>query len=102
MGFPSNDFLNQDPGSDSEILEFCSVNYGVNFPMMSKIKLTGKKKHPIYKYLTDQKLNGLQSSNVNWNFQKYLIDENGYLVKVISTKTEPNDPEIINWIEAKN
>lgn len=101
IGFPSNDFMNQDPGTDEEILEFCSLNYGVTFPMMSKVKVTGKKKDPIYKFLTDGKLNGVESSNVGWNFQKYLIDENGFLVKVISTKTEPDDQEIINWIEGK-
>lgn len=101
IGFPSNDFLNQDPGTDEEILEFCSLNYGVTFPMMSKIKVTGKKKAPIYKFLTDGKLNGVQSSTVSWNFQKYLIDENGFLVKVISSKTDPLDAEIINWIERR-
>ncbi len=99
IGFPSNDFMNQDPGTDKEIMEFCSVNYGVTFPMMSKIKVTGKDKAPIYEFLTDEKLNGVMSSSVGWNFQKYLIDENGFLVKVINTKTEPDDPEIINWIE---
>lgn len=101
IGFPSNDFLNQDPGTDNEILEFCTANYGVTFPMMAKIKVTGKKKAPIYKFLTDKKLNGVETSNVGWNFQKYLIDENGYLVKVIATQTRPNDPEIIKWIEEK-
>jgi glutathione peroxidase len=101
VGFPSNDFMNQDPGSDEEILEFCSINYGVTFPMMSKVKVTGKKKDSIYKFLTDVKQNGVESSSVGWNFQKYLIDENGYLVKVISTKIEPDAPEIIDWIEGK-
>ncbi len=101
IGFPSNDFMNQDPGTDEEILEFCSVNYGVTFPMMSKVKVKGDDKDPIYEFLTDEKLNGVESSNVGWNFQKYLIDENGYLVKVLSTKTEPDDDEIINWIKSK-
>lgn len=101
VGFPSNDFLNQDPGTNEEILTFCSVNYGVTFPMMSKVVVTGKKKHPIYKFLTDKKLNGVSSSTVQWNFQKYLIDENGYLVDVISPRVKPDDPKIINWIEGK-
>lgn len=101
VGFPSNDFMNQDPGTDSEILEFCSLNYGVTFPMMSKVVVTGKKKTPIYKFLTDKKQNGVESSNVGWNFQKYLVDENGYIVKVIGTKTDPMDVEIVNWIEGK-
>ncbi len=99
IGFPSNDFMNQDPGTNEEIYEFCSKNYGVNFPMMSKIKVTGKKKAEIYKYLTDENLNGLKSSKVKWNFQKYLINEEGYLVRVLGSKIKPDDKEIINWIE---
>ena len=99
IGFPSNDFMNQDPGTNEEILNFCSTNYGVTFSMMSKIKVTGKKKAEIYKYLTDVNLNGFKSSSVKWNFQKYLINEEGFLEKVISTKTSPDDDEIINWIE---
>ena len=101
VGFPSNDFMNQDPGTNEEILEFCTTNFGVNFPMMSKINVTGKKKANIYKYLTDKDLNGYESTSVNWNFQKYLINELGYLEKVIGTKTSPDDDEIINWIEGK-
>lgn len=101
IGFPSNDFMNQDPGTNEEILEFCSLNYGVSFPMMSKVIVTGKKKSPVYKFLTDKQHNGVESSNVGWNFQKYLIDENGYLVKVIGTKTEPMDEEILKWIEGR-
>lgn len=101
VGFPSNDFMNQDPGTDEEILEFCTTTFGVEFPMMSKVKVKGKKKAKIYKYLTDKELNGFKSSKVNWNFQKYLINEEGYLVKVIGTKTSPDDDEIINWIEGK-
>jgi glutathione peroxidase len=66
---------------------------------MSKIKVTGKKKAKIYQYLTDESLNGFQSSKVKWNFQKYLIDENGYLIKILGTKVKPNDGEIIKWIE---
>ncbi|MDD2634725.1 MAG: glutathione peroxidase [Bacteroidales bacterium] len=99
VGFPSNDFMNQDPGSNEEILEFCTTNFGVSFPMMSKIQVTGKKKANIYKYLTDKDLNGYESSKVNWNFQKYLINDKGYLEKVIGTKTAPDDDVIINWIE---
>lgn len=101
VGFPSNDFMNQDPGTNEEILEFCSTNYGVTFPMMEKIRVKGKDMADIYKYLTDENLNGYESSKVKWNFQKYLIDENGYLVKVISTATSPDDEEIIKWIKSK-
>jgi len=101
VGFPSNDFMNQDPGTNEEILEFCTTNFGVSFPMMSKIVVTGKKKANIYKYLTEKDLNGYESSTVNWNFQKYLINEQGYLEKVIGTKTSPDDDEIINWIKGE-
>ncbi len=99
IGFPSNDFMNQDPGTNEEILEFCTLNYGVDFPMMTKIKVKGKRKAKIYKYLTDKNLNGYKSSKVKWNFQKYLINEEGYLEKVIGTSTSPDNDEIIKWIE---
>lgn len=98
VGFPSNDFMNQDPGTNEEIYNFCTKNYGVTFPMMSKVVVTGKKKNPIYKFLTDEKLNGVISTSVQWNFQKYLIDENGYLVKMLGPRVKPDDPQIIEWI----
>ena len=99
VGFPSNDFLWQEPGSPDEIAAFCKLNYGVTFPILEKIKVKGKNKHPIYGFLTEKQKNGLQDSKVKWNFQKYLIDREGYLVKVISPKTKPHDPEVISWIE---
>lgn len=101
IGFPSNDFMSQDPGSNEEIAEFCKLNYGVSFPMMSKVVVKGDDKAPLYKYLTTKTENGLGDFVVEWNFQKFLIDENGKLAKVISPKTLPNDAEIINWIENK-
>ena len=94
IGFPSNDFGEQDPGSDTEIASFCHVNYGVTFPMMSKIKVLGEDAHPLYKWLQDT-----VGSVVKWNFTKFLIDEKGNLVKEISYKTSPIDLEIVNWIE---
>jgi glutathione peroxidase len=100
IGFPSNDFLGQEPGSNSEIAAFCQKNYGVTFPMMSKIDVKGRKKHPVYEFLTDKSKNGLADSKVKWNFQKYLIDRNGFLSKVVPPKTEPFDKEITDWIEA--
>ena len=93
--------MSQDPGTNEEILEFCSANYGVTFPMMEKIRVKGKDMADIYKYLTDENLNGLESSKVKWNFQKYLIDKEGYLVKVIGTATSPDDEEIVKWIKSK-
>ncbi len=101
VGFPANNFMAQEPGSDDEIAAFCSKNYGVSFPMMSKISVKGKDIHPVYEFLTSLSKNGLEDNEVKWNFQKYLIDENGFLVRVISPTTPPNDPEIISWIKSK-
>ena len=98
IGFPTNDFLNQDPGTNEEIKEFCVKNYGVSFPMMEKIEVKGKNKHPLYVYLTSKELNKLEENKVKWNFQKYLIDEKGNLVKVIDPSVSPMNSEIISWI----
>lgn len=99
IGFPANNFLRQEPGSNKEIKEFCTLNYGVTFPMMSKISVKGKDMHPLYKWLTEKDLNGFEDSNVSWNFQKYLIGKDGKLEKVIPPKTTPYDPEIVEWIK---
>lgn len=99
LGFPANDFAGQEPGSNADIEEFCTANYGVTFPMMAKISVKGKAMHPLYGFLTQKAKNGFQDSEVEWNFQKYLIDEKGHVVKVIPPKTLPTDPEIIAWIE---
>lgn len=93
IGFPSNDFGAQDPGSNQEIQTFCQVNYGVSFPMMAKIKVKGEDQHPLYSWLTSHK-----DEEVSWNFQKFLIDENGDFVASISPQTLPIDQEIIDWI----
>lgn len=98
IGFPSNDFLSQEPGTNAEIATFCKKNYGVTFPMMSKIKVKGKNMHSIYQFLTRKELNKYSDNEVKWNFQKYLIDTNGKLVKVVDPQTSPDDPEIIRWI----
>ncbi len=102
VGFPANNFLKQEPGSNEEIREFCTKNYGVTFLMMAKISVKGRDMAPIYQWLTQKEKNGVEDSSVKWNFQKYLIDENGKLVKVISPRTKPNSDEIINWIEGKS
>lgn len=99
LGFPSNDFMKQEPGSNEEIANFCQKNYGVSFPMMSKVKVKGDDKISLYEYLTEKKLNGYQDTEVRWNFQKYLIGKNGKLEKVYYSKTKPLDEAIINWIE---
>ncbi len=98
VGFPANNFMSQEPGTNEEIVEFCQKNYGVTFPMMSKISVKGKDMHEIYKFLTEKSLNGLEDSSVKWNFQKYLLNEDGKLEKVIAPSSLPNDPEIIKWI----
>lgn len=99
IGFPANNFMKQEPGTNEEIKTFCSVNYGVTFPMMSKISVKGDDQADVYKWLTSKELNGFEDSKVKWNFQKYLISADGQLEKVISTKTSPDDEEIINWIK---
>lgn len=100
VGFPANNFASQEPGTNEEIGAFCQQNYGVTFPMMGKISVKGDDMAAIYKFLTEKSKNGLQDSEVEWNFQKYLINEKGELVKVIHPKTLPTDPEIINWIKS--
>ena len=100
IGFPANNFLWQEPGSDEKIATFCKENYGVSFPMMSKISVKGSSMHPIYKFLTNKSENGVLDSSVSWNFQKYLIDENGFIVRVISPRTKPDDQSIIDWISS--
>jgi glutathione peroxidase len=99
VGFPANNFLSQEPGSNDDIVAFCQKNYGVEFPMMSKISVKGKDQHPVYQFLTQKELNGVEDSNVSWNFQKYLIGRDGKLEKVISPKTKPLSEEVINWIK---
>lgn len=99
VGFPANNFLFQEPGTDEEIAVFCEKNYGVTFPMMSKISVKGKNMHPVYQFLTDESKNGVISSSVSWNFQKYLINPDGRLAKVISPRIQPDDPTVISWIE---
>ena len=98
IGFPANNFLFQEPGTNQQISEFCKKNYGVTFPIMSKIDVKGKNIHPIYSFLTDKSKNGYIDSKVTWNFQKYLINEKGFLEKVISPRTSPEDEKIVNWI----
>ncbi len=99
VGFPANDFMSQEPGSNEEIESFCKMNYGVTFPMMSKISVKGKDMHPVYHFLTEKSKNGLEDNKVEWNFQKYLIDESGHLAKVISPRIQPDDASITSWIE---
>ena len=100
VAFPSNNFLWQEPGTNKTIKAFCEKNYGVSFPVMEKSTVRGRSKNPVYEFLTSKDKNGVKSSTVTWNFQKYLIDEDGQLVDVVSPRTQPDDPKIIDWIKS--
>ena len=96
IGFPSNDFAGQEPGTEEEILTFCQTKYDVTFTLTQKINVKGEGIHPLYKYLTD-----VTREEISWNFQKFLIDENGTVIKSIPPTVSPLDEEIIGWIERK-
>jgi glutathione peroxidase len=99
VGFPANNFGAQEPGTNEEIATFCSKNYSVSFPMAAKISVKGDDMAPIYQWLTQKKYNGYMDSDVKWNFQKYLINEQGQLVAVFDPKTKPMSSEVIAAIE---
>ncbi|MDR3266047.1 MAG: glutathione peroxidase [Tannerella sp.] len=101
IGFPANNFGKQEPGTNEDIKEFCTVNYGVTFPMMGKISVKGDDIHPLYRWLTSKSENGQGDAEVSWNFQKFLIDENGNWVRSIEPRTSPFSEEVILWIETK-
>jgi len=99
IGFPSNDFLRQEPGKNSDIKKFCETNYGITFQMFEKIIVKKKKmQHPIYTWLSNEKLNGWNNKAPSWNFCKYLINEKGELFKYYSSSVSPLSEEIINFI----
>lgn len=100
VGFPSNDFGGQEPGSAKEIQQFCTINYGVTFPLTQKVNITSTPIHPIYDWLTKKSLNGVSDSKVRWNFHKYLLDENGYLHQTFPSAVSPLDDVILNWVQA--
>ena len=99
LGFPSNEFLRQEPGTNKDIANFCSTNYSISFPMFEKINVKGSDMHDIYKWLSDSNQNGWNDSGPSWNFSKYLIDENGKLIKRFSPKTTPLSKEIIDLVK---
>jgi glutathione peroxidase len=98
IGFPANNFGQQEPGTAAEIREFCTKNYGITFPLMEKISVKGEDMHPLYKWLTSKDLNGAMDSEVKWNFQKYLIDENGKLIDVLYSKEKPGSDKTLAWL----
>lgn len=97
LGFPSNNFLWQEPGKDGEIKLFCKQNYGVTFPLFSKVHVKGRKQHTIYQWLSDPLLNGWNDKSPSWNFNKYLIDEEGKLLKHFGADIEPTDTLITQY-----
>jgi glutathione peroxidase len=96
IGLPCNQFGGQEPGSADDIARFCEKNYGVTFTITEKIDVKGKNQHPLYAWLTQKKLNGVEDSEVKWNFQKYLVSENGELLKVYSSSVKPMSAELIS------
>ncbi|NCX95362.1 MAG: glutathione peroxidase [Chitinophagia bacterium] len=100
VGFPANNFGAQEPGSNTQIREFCTKNYGVGFPMAAKISVKGSDMHPIYQWLTQKSQNGVKDSEVKWNFQKYLLNEKGELIEVFYSKVKPEDSVLIKAIES--
>ena len=101
IGFPANNFGGQEPGTNEEIKAFCTLNYGVTFPMMQKISVKGDDMAPLYRWLTLKSENGKDDAEVTWNFQKFVIDENGRRVKSVAPKIVPLSQEIVSWIEGK-
>lgn len=101
IGFPANNFMNQEPGTAEEIREFCNAKYEVTFPLMEKISVKGKDMHPLYQWLTSKDKNGVMDSSVKWNFQKYLIDENGKLIDVLYSKEKPGSEKVVAWLGSK-
>ena len=98
IGLPCNQFGGQEPGTAKEIESFCMANYGVDFPLSSKIEVKGASQHPIYKWLTSKSQNGVMDSTVRWNFQKYLVDENGQLIDYFYSTTKPMSSKIIKLL----
>ncbi len=94
IGIPCNQFGNQEPGDATEIESFCQVNYGVTFLITEKVDVKGKDMHPLYKWLTQKSLNGSKNASVKWNFQKYLVDENGSLIDYYLSSTNPMSSKI--------
>ena len=101
LGFPSNDFGFQEPGSEEKIADFCEKNYGVTFQMMSKVKTSAKGGHPVYQWLCNASQNGVSDAKVSWNFNKFLIDENGRWTAHHASRVEPMSAEITSFARGK-
>lgn len=99
VGFPANNFGAQEPGTDGEIVEFCKKNYGVSFPLASKISVKGDDTAPIYKWLTSKSENGVLDATIAWNFNKFLLDENGKMIAYFPSKVTPDSEEITKYLK---
>lgn len=98
IGLPCNQFGGQEPGTNKEIVSFCRLNFGVDFPLSEKIDVKGKNQHRLYEWLTSKSLNGKKNTSVKWNFQKYLIDENGNYIDVFYSLTKPMSKKITKYL----
>ena len=99
LGFPSNDFMKQEPGSNDDIAAFCTLNYGVSFPMFAKISVKGDRQHPLYGFLTSKKINPEFGGKISWNFNKFLISKDGQVINRFGSRTKLNDKKLVNAIE---
>ncbi|MEM9679307.1 MAG: glutathione peroxidase [Bacteroidota bacterium] len=99
IGIPCNQFGKQEPGNATEIESFCEINYGVTFPITEKVDVKGSQQHPLYKWLTTKAMNGKKSSNVKWNFQKYLVNGKGHLVDFYYSMTKPTSSKITSHLK---
>ena len=99
LGFPSNDFMKQEPGTNEEIASFCKLNYGVTFPMFEKIVVKGEGQHPLYQFLTSKETNPEHAGKISWNFNKFLIDGDGQVVTRFGSRVKPDDKELVAAVE---
>ena len=99
LGFPANNFMGQEPGSDKEIKQFCTKEYAVTFPMFSKISVKGKDIAPLYSYLTQKSENGVVDAKVGWNFQKFLVGKDGKIIRAVSPQVSVSDESVMKAIE---
>lgn len=100
LGFPANNFMGQEPGSNEEIKQFCSLKYNVTFPVFSKISVKGDDQHALYKFLTEKATNPEHSGAITWNFNKFLAGKDGKIINRFGTRTDPEDKEVVKAIEA--
>jgi glutathione peroxidase len=100
LGFPSNQFFHQEPGTAEQIQEFCSLNYGVTFPLFAKLDVKGEGQHPLYSLLSETPDDSGKAGNVSWNFEKFLVGRDGHVVRRFRSKVTPEDPRIVEALEA--